>query len=163
MSRRNPDKRKRPATITVPDRVGPHVRLLFTEMRRQNVTYDEVEEGSGVRRAALKAWRHKNRPSLESIEAALGFLGFDLVPIPRAKVLPAEIVAEIREVAARLDLDMPATVKLIVEVVAGIHARFGEVATDEAPTVAEAPPRRRSRLFPHPDQCSLLEIANVVH
>jgi hypothetical protein len=62
------------------------------------------------------------------LEAVLGFLGFDFVPIPRAKVLPAETVADLREAAARLDLDMPATVKLLVEVVTGIHARFGEVA-----------------------------------
>lgn len=136
-TRRNPEMRKRPATITIPERVGPHVKLLFTEMRRQNVTYDEVEEGSGVRRAALKAWRHKNRPGLESIEAALGFLGYDFVPVPRAKVLPPETVAELREAAARLNLDMPATVKVLVEIVTGIHDRFGDLVPD-CPAPAEA-------------------------
>ncbi|WP_204165291.1 hypothetical protein [Methylobacterium radiodurans] len=80
-SRRNPEpRRRRPSTVTVPEGVSPHVKLLFAEMRQLNVTYDEVEEGSRVRRAALKAWRHKNRPNLGSIEAALGFVGWDFVP-----------------------------------------------------------------------------------
>ena len=33
-------------------------------MARLHVTYDETEEGSGVRRASIKAWRRKNRPGL---------------------------------------------------------------------------------------------------
>lgn len=112
--------------MTVPERAGAHVKLLFAEMKRQNKIYDEVEEGSGVRRAALKAWRHKNRPNLDSIEAVFGFLGWDFVPIARAKVLPPEIVEALRPVADRFKLDMPATVQALVEVVTGIHSRFGE-------------------------------------
>jgi transcriptional regulator with XRE-family HTH domain len=115
---------KRQTTVTIPERVGLHVKLVFAEMKRQNKTYDAVEEGSGVRRAALKAWRHKNRPSLESIEAALGFLGYDFVPIPRSKVLPAEVVAELQPIAERLALDMPATVQALLAITTGIHSRF---------------------------------------
>ena len=40
----------------------------------------------------------------------------------RAKVLPAEIVKSLHDAAARLD----ATVQALVEIVTGIHARFGE-------------------------------------
>ncbi len=98
------------------------MKLVFAEMRRQNITYDDVEYGSGVRRAALKAWRHKNRPSLESIEAALGFLGFDFVPIPRSKILPKEIVAELQPIADRLGLTMDQTIQALFEIVAGIHS-----------------------------------------
>jgi hypothetical protein len=55
------------------------------------VTYDEMEEKSGVKRPALKAWRHKNYPSLQSLEATLGALGYDFVPVPREIVIPAEV------------------------------------------------------------------------
>ena len=171
MSRRNPTPTPRRTTkITVPDRVGPHVKLLFTEMRRQNITYDEVEIGSGVRRAALKAWRHKNRPNLDSIEAALGFLGWDFVPVPRAKVLPPEIVEELRDVAARLDSTVPATVQALVEIVTGIHARFGERPSANPPAGAsdareprQAPAKRRPRAIPHPDQGALPGLSHAVH
>ncbi|MHC2278886.1 hypothetical protein ACVME8_005497 [Bradyrhizobium diazoefficiens] len=62
-------------TVTMPERVGPHVKLVFAEMARLRVTYDETEEGSGVRRASIKAWRRKNKPGLESLEAVLGSWG----------------------------------------------------------------------------------------
>lgn len=169
MSRRHPEpKKRRPSTVTIPERAGPHVKLLFSEMRRLNITYDEVEEGSGVRRVAMKAWRHKNRPNLDSIEAALGFLGWDFVPVPREKALPSEVVTELREVAARLDLTMPQTVQHLVEIVTGIHDRFGASTRPEAvPTPARAPdpaPRRRPRFIPHPDQAAFFEVSShVVH
>src|SRR4051812_39429744 len=90
-TRRNPPpKRRRKSKVTVPERVSPEIKLLFTEMRRQNLGYDLLEELSGVRRPAMKSWRHRSKPSLESLQATLGALGFDFVPVPRAKVLPLE-------------------------------------------------------------------------
>ncbi|GJD31439.1 hypothetical protein PMNALOAF_2698 [Methylobacterium adhaesivum] len=170
MSRRHPEPKKlRPSTITIPDRVGPHVKLVFAEMRRLGQTYDNVEAGSGVNRPTIKAWRHKNRPNLDSIEAVLGFLGWDFVPVPRSKVLPAEVENELRDVAARLDLTMPQTIQALVEVVTGIHGRFGSGphAAESARTPersVEPAPRRRARPVIHPDQATFFEAAShAVH
>ncbi|PYF02551.1 hypothetical protein BJ122_11150 [Rhodopseudomonas faecalis] len=117
-----PNRKKR--TVTMPERVGPHVKLVFAEMARLRFTYDEVEEGSGVRRASMKAWRKKNRPGLESLEAVLGFLGWDFIAVPRAKALPEEVVAELKPIADKLSLTMPQTVAALIEIVTGIHDRF---------------------------------------
>lgn len=135
-TRRNPKpKQRRPSTVTVPEKACHAVRLVFSEMQRQNKIYDVVAEGSGVLRATMKAWRHKNRPNLDSIEAVLGFLGWDFVPVPRAKVLPRELVEALRPVADRFALDMPTTVQALVEIVAGIHSRF-----DDAPRAVVSEP-----------------------
>lgn len=45
--RRSP-RSQRPSTVAILKGIGPHVKLVFTKMRRQRITYDEVEEGSGV-------------------------------------------------------------------------------------------------------------------
>lgn len=116
-------RRSRPTRVTIPTGVSPHVRLVFEEMRRQGVTYDRVEEISGVLRSTLKAWRHKNRPGLESIEAVLGALGWDFVPIPRAKVLPKPLAEEIGAVATRHGLTVEQALETLVALVTRIHAR----------------------------------------
>lgn len=109
-------RKPRTSTVTIPERVGPHVKLVFAEMRRQSQTYDLVEAGSGVNRPTIKAWRHKNRPNLDSIEAVLGHLNFEFVPIPTARALPLEIVEELRPIAERLDLTMPDAIRLAAEI-----------------------------------------------
>lgn len=125
ISRRNPEpKRRRASTVTIPERVCPHVRLVFSEIQRQNHRYDEVETGSGVLRTTLKAWRHKNRPGLESIEAVFGFLGWDFVPIPRECTLPPGVVAELRPIAERLGMTMPVAIEALIALTAGIHANI---------------------------------------
>lgn len=124
MSRRLTKPKPKRASVTIPERAGPHVKLVFAEMARQGFTYDAVEERSGVLRPTIKAWRHRNAPSLTSMEAVLGVLGFDFVPIPRAKVLPPEVVAELQPIAERLGLTMPDTVRALAEIVAGIHHRL---------------------------------------
>jgi hypothetical protein len=129
-------KPRRPSHITVPERVSPHVKLVFTEMQRQCRTYDEVEEGSGVLRTTLKAWRHKNKPGLDSIEAVLGFLGWDFLPVPRAKVLPAALVEDVAAVAAKHPTSFDKTVEVLVGLVARIYDRFPFV---EAPRRWSAP------------------------
>jgi hypothetical protein len=135
MSRRFPKTRPRRLTVSIPERAGPHVKLVFAEMARQGFTYDLIEERSGVLRPTLKAWRYKNCPTLQNISAVLGVLGFDFVPIPRVDTLPPELVSELQPVAERLGLSMPATVRALVEIVANIHS---EVVTDARSAVAEA-------------------------
>ena len=122
-SRRHPEPPPpRRSTVTVPERVSPSVKLVFAEMNRQNVTYDRLEAGSGINRPTIKAWRHKNRPNLESISAVLGFLNFEFVPIPTERALPESIVDELRPIAERLDLAMPDSVRLAFEIAYRRHA-----------------------------------------
>jgi hypothetical protein len=109
--------------VSIPERAGPHVKLCFAEMQRQGLTYDEMEWRSGVLRPTLKAWRYKNAPSLTNIEAVLGVLGFDFVPVPRAEVLPPEIVRELQPVAEKLGLSMPKAIQALIEIAVGRHPK----------------------------------------
>ena len=111
-----PFVRTRPTKITVPQRVCPVVRLLFEEMKRQNVTYDEVEARTGVKRVCLKAWRTKNRPNLDTIEAALSAVGFEFVPVPMARALPREVVKALQPVADALRVSLAEAVRLTAEI-----------------------------------------------
>lgn len=150
-NRRRPEpKKRRPTTITVPSRVGPHVRLVFTEMQRQNITYDEVEEGSGFRRAGLKAWRHKNRPNLDSIEAVLNYLGWEIVPVPTARVLPEEIVEALQPIADRLGLEIPYALNLVAEI-AYRDKHYSALQAVAKPDQYETERLRTSRTIPHAD------------
>lgn len=144
-------------TVTMPDRVGPHVKLVFAEMARLRFTYDETEEGSGVRRASIKAWRRKNKPGLESLEAVLGFLGWDFVAVPRAKALPEEVRAELQPIADKLGLTMPQTITALIEIVTGIHERFPFLRDPTAIKPVRFKSRRKERPTVHPDQHALLQ------
>lgn len=86
-----PAKPKRPSRISVPLRANPLAKLVFHEMQRQGVTYFDLEMDSGVLTSTFKAWRTDNAPGLASIEAALGALGWALVPVPRMDRIPAHI------------------------------------------------------------------------
>lgn len=143
-------------TVTMPDRVGPHVKLVFAEMARLRFTYDQTEEGSGVRRASIKAWRRKNKPGLESLEAVLGFLGWDFVAVPRAKALPEEVRAELQPVADKLGLTMPQTITALIEIVTGIHERFPFLREPTAIKPAPLGAKRKRPPAVHPDQFALL-------
>ncbi|MCP3386198.1 hypothetical protein NLM31_38040 [Bradyrhizobium sp. CCGUVB4N] len=109
-------RRKNPRTVSMPERVGPFARLVFAEMARQRVTYDSLEERSGVRRATLKAWRKKNRPGLESIEAALATLGFGLVPVAALEVLSPELAGELTALALKMRVNIPQTWAALIDI-----------------------------------------------
>jgi|GEM_PF-1778903 len=91
MSKRKPERQPLPSKITVPRRCHPAAKIVFAEMRRQNVTYDELEYRSGVLKSTFKAWRTNNKPGLESIQAALGALGWEFLPMPRLENLPESV------------------------------------------------------------------------
>jgi hypothetical protein len=82
----------------MPDRAHPHARLVFEEMRRQGVTYGEIEHRSGILISTIKAWRNQTgAPGMASIEAALGALGWTLVPVPRPDTLPEQVREQLEE------------------------------------------------------------------
>jgi len=82
---------KRPSKITIPERAHPLAKLLFAEMQRQGVTYAELEHRSGVLVSTFKAYRTDNSPGMTTIAAALGALGWALVPVPRMERVPQSI------------------------------------------------------------------------
>lgn len=90
--------RRRKSNVTVPTRAHPFAKLVFAEMRRQSVRYDELEHRSGVLASTFKAWRSQGSPSLASAEATLGALGWTLVPVPKLEALPDNVRAALDEI-----------------------------------------------------------------
>jgi transcriptional regulator with XRE-family HTH domain len=99
--------KKRASKITVPEHAHPLAKALFAEMRRQGVTYEELEHRAGVLRSTVKAYRKNNRPGLDTIEATLGALGWTVLPVPRASMLPEGLRADLEAIAAKHCMAMP--------------------------------------------------------
>lgn len=95
--RNKPINRK--SKITVPEHANPYARLVFSEMKRQCVTYAQLEWESGVQLTTLKEWRVHKNPSLTSLEAVLGALNWWFVPTPEEKNIPPHILEKIKAIA----------------------------------------------------------------
>ena len=143
--------RKNARRVTVPLHVGPYVRLVFSEMARQGLRYQDIEDISGVLRASQKAWRKKNSPSLPSLQAVLNTLGFDLVAVPAIEILPPELAGELATIAAKMKAGIPEAWSALIEI--GIeqsgqrehaHARFAEMEAGRAEHVTVTPKHRRA-------------------
>lgn len=106
----------RPSRISIPERCHPIAKVVFGEMQRQGVTYDEMEYRSGVLRSTFKAWRTSNLPGLATSEAALGSLGWVLIPVPRLDILPPSIQAGLDALAAEWAGDHPLLHQLLATV-----------------------------------------------
>lgn len=113
----------------MPEHVGAPVKLVFSEMARLRVTYDQVEEISGVRRATMKAWRRKNRPGLESLEAVLNSLGYTFIPVPTLEIQPPDIAADMAALAAKMKLSMPEAFVVLLDWAARQHNQV--IAADQ--------------------------------
>ena len=96
---RKPEPPPRPSRITVPEVCHPAVKVVFAEMKRQGITYDELEYKSGVLKSTFKAWRTNNRPGLETVEAALGALGWSFLPVPCVERLPVNVKLELERIS----------------------------------------------------------------
>lgn len=97
----------RPSKITIPDHCHPLAKAVFAEMRRQNVAYDALEWRAGVLRSTFKSWRKNSQPGLDTIEAALGALGWHVLPVPKPETLPAQLRADLEAVAAKYCMELP--------------------------------------------------------
>lgn len=155
MARRDP-RPPRPSKITIPDRCDPRAKVVFAEMRRQSVTYDELEHRSGVLRSTFKAWRTNNKPGLDTLEAALGALGWALLPVPAVSELPESVREGLNALAVQWE-DRDA---LLTGLLASVCRTA--VATPQAPPAASVVanlPARRKRPAPrfNPNQVSLFE------
>lgn len=151
--RRRPHSR----TVTMPTHgVGAHVKLVFAEMARLKFTYDEVEEGSGVRRPTIKQWRRKNRPGLESLEAVLNFLGWDFVAVPALEALPADIAGKLVTLAKKIERDIPMTWAALIDI--GLEQKLLRMNADERRAVLE---ERKARQAHHAnDNCKHVATAD---
>lgn len=142
----------RPSKITIPDHCHPLAKIIFAEMKRQGVTYDELEHRSGVLRSTFKAWRTNNRPGLDTIEAALGSLGWSLLPVPRHAELPADVREGLETLAAKWSDQNELLCGLLATV-----CRAAVVTHQAGPAlvVATITPRRRKSKEPNPLQTAL--------
>jgi hypothetical protein len=124
------DSVRRLSKITIPAVAHPLAKAVFAEMKRQAVTYYELEFKSGVLRPTFKAWRTNTRPGLETIEAALGALGWHVLPVPRAETLPEGLRANLEAVAAKHCTAFPA-LEFIAAAAAGNYRHDGAPIHDE--------------------------------
>jgi hypothetical protein len=127
----------------MPESASPHIKLVFSEMARLQVTYDEVAEGSGVRRASMKAWRRKNKPSLESLESVLGFLGWAYVPVPALETLPPNWAGELTALALKLGKSMPETISALIDI--GVEQKLLRMSVEEKCAVLAEREARETR------------------
>lgn len=129
----------RASKVTVPKNAHPAAKIVFAEMRRQCVTYDELEWRSGVLKSTFKAWRTHNAPGLESAQACLGALGWEFIPVPRdSKVLPEDLRSRIDEIAREWgDLD-----DVMPELIAAV-ARLPPIVRPPRPGKTDDAPRSR--------------------
>jgi hypothetical protein len=150
---RNVPAPRRPSKITVPERCDPRAKVVFAEMQRQGVTYDELEHRSGVLRSTFKAWRTNNKPGLDTLEAALGALGWALLPVPAMEHLPDDVRQGLGALAAQWENEN--------ELLCGLLATVCRTAVvrheTPAPVVATIIPRRRRSREPNPFQVPLFE------
>jgi len=105
MRKRKSGLTPRKSKITVPERCDPRAKVVFAEMKRQAVTYDELEWESGVLRSTFKAWRTNNKPGLDTLEAALGALGWALLPVPNLDRINPHVREDLEAIAERYGLE----------------------------------------------------------
>jgi hypothetical protein len=130
--------------ITVPEKGHPLARLAFRLMQKQGVTYDELEWCSGVLRCTIKSWRHEKKPGLETIQAVLGALGFELVPVPALDSLPAHVRDIIEDVGEHFRSDseaLGAAIAAAAAMPAITAAAMANMAADRAAGKRGARPR----------------------
>ncbi|MGM4886424.1 hypothetical protein [Tardiphaga sp. 11_C7_N12_6] len=138
--------------MTIPVGVSPPVALLFSEMRRLQVTYDEVQEASGTTRATIKAWRKKNAPSLDTIQSCLNSVGYLFIPTPMLEIQPLDVAADMGALAAKMRLSMPEAFAALVDWTArqqnkaiAADQRLAEIARRRAVANDNAPCKRGSK------------------
>lgn len=125
----------RPSRISVPRRAHPICKLIFVEMARQGVTYLEMENRSGILVTTQKAWRgtefgsRPKVPSLASVEAALGALGWQISPHPSLETLPPEVLAKVEEIGEHFVSDN----SVLAAAIAAAISKPGNRSTDGQP------------------------------
>lgn len=127
--------------VTMPKNgIGPFTRLVFAELGRQRMRYLDASELSGVQVSCLKAWRRKNRPGLESLNAVLAVLGFQLCPVPELEALPPALAGELTSLALKLRMNIPQTWAALIDI--GAEQKLLRMRADERATIMADHDRR---------------------
>lgn len=66
--------------LSIPAHAHPLVRLLFTEMNKQQIGVLDVAERSGVNKNTITGWRLKSVPNIANLAACFSVLGIELKP-----------------------------------------------------------------------------------
>lgn len=69
--------------LTIPANAHPIVRGCFSEMIARGVSHAEMQAEAGIGIGTVTRWSTRNTPQLQTIEAALNVLGFELAIVPR--------------------------------------------------------------------------------
>jgi hypothetical protein len=128
-------RRSNRRVVTTPKGATPIVRLVFGELARQAVRYQDCEDFSGVGRAAIKSWRRKSKPSWESLQSVLSALGFGFAPTPALQVLPPELAGEVTTLALKLGKSMPETISALIDI--GVEQKLLRMDADERRALVE--------------------------
>lgn len=138
----------RQSRVTVPKRCHPAAKIVFAEMRRQGVTYDELEHRSGVQKQTFKAWRTQNAPGLDTISAALGALGWEFLPCPPWDAMAPEVRNGIEKLATEYGLDEDALLTALLREVASrpLNTAGHRRKPDGNASQCSSPPRTTSGL-----------------
>lgn len=143
--RRDLPRRRNRRCATMPTAsVGPYVKLVFAEIARQGLRYSDIEELSGLQVASLKAWRRKNSPGHDSLNAVLGALKHALVPVPMLEALPHALAGEVTALALKLRMSMPETWAALVEI--GVEQKLLRMRADERAAVLAGHDARMARV-----------------
>lgn len=151
---KKPPPVKKPSRVSVPDHAHPLAKLLYAEMQRQGVTYNDLEWKSGVHIQTFKAWRSANTPGLSSMEACLGVVGWGLVPVPRFEDVPAEVRVLLKQAAALWKDENRVLYELLGTVCTAPILIPGGAGDVVVATIKPRVPRRRRE---HPDQGRIFE------
>ncbi len=108
-------------------------KLVFFLMKEQGITYEQLEHYSGVLKSTIKSWRSEKKPSLESLQAALGALGFGIAPYPLLDTLPSHVREQAEELGMSFFRDDHALATAVAAAMSKPGARG--TATSRAPRI----------------------------
>lgn len=61
------------------------VRFVFEEMYKQKIHQRDMAERMGFHRDTMRSWRQKHMPSIQAIQDCLGYLGYELKIVKKAR------------------------------------------------------------------------------
>lgn len=80
--------------LWVPEHAHPLVRQLVVLMNEKRITFTELARVAGLTGATLASWKSKHNPRVDSFEAALNALGYELQIVQRE---PKKTVFDVKQ------------------------------------------------------------------
>lgn len=73
----------RRANKPVPENRHPLIKAIVAEIAARGMTYQEADKAAGLAGGTIRGWVQSNVPRLDTLEAALNMLGFELLAVKR--------------------------------------------------------------------------------